>query len=233
MALKRLLAASALTLFAVPAAVAAQTIEWRPGPDVAPARYTDGAPISYYEFRRMAYDQGYREGTKEGENDARRGERFGYQDEKEFQRGDRGFHRNYGDRERYRELFRDGFAAGYSDGYARRAGYRGNGGWQGQNGRQGPYAQRGYGGYGDRYGRTPGRAYYTPAFDNGARDGYEKGQEDARKNRSHDVLRHSRYRSGDHDYRDEYGSKDEYRNIYRQGFSQGYDRGYAEGRYRW
>ena len=196
MALKQLLATFAVAMFVAPVVTVAQTVDWKPGPDVAIARYADGAPISYQEFRRMAYDEGYRAGAKEGETEARRGERFGYEDEKDFQRADHGYHRNYGDRERYRQLFRDGYVAGYSDGYSRRAGYRrddggqGQDGRQGQYGRQGPYAQGGYGSW-SGYGRNSG-GYYTPAFDNGARDGYEKGQEDARKNRSYDVLRHSR-----------------------------------------
>ena len=198
----------------------------------ARARYTDSAPVSYYDIRRMAYDQGYREGVKEGENDGRRGDRFGFQDEREFQRADRGYHREYGDRERYRQMFRDGYSTGYSDGYSRYSRYANNNGRPGQ---YGPYGQQGgYGSWGGTNGRYPGTTgYYSPASDNGARDGYEKGQEDARKNRSFDPLRHSWYRSGDHDYEGRYGSKDQYKNVYRQSFQRGYERGYQEGRYRW
>ena len=75
-------------------------------------------------------------------------------------------------------------------------------------------------------------ATHSLAFDNGSRDGYEKGREDIRKNRSFDPLRHSWYRSGDRHYEGQYGSRDEYKNIYRRGFQQGYERGYQEGRYR-
>ena len=133
-------------------------------------------------------------------------ERFNYQDEREFQRADRGYHRSFGDRERYRQTFRDGYAAGYSEAFGRYSRVARNDG---------------------RYRPTPGRersiqpagtvsftrrlrpwciyrngGYYSPAFDNGARDGYEKGQEDARKSRSFDPLRHSWYRSGDRHYDD-------------------------------
>lgn len=233
MALKQIAASSTIAvLLAVPASVAAQA-DWRGVTDQSTTRaqYTDAAPVSYYELRRMAHDQGYREGVKAGENDARRGERFGYQDEREFDRADRGYHRSYGDRNRYRQLFRDGYAAGYSDGYGRLARYGGNDGRQGQ---YGPYAQQGgYGNGGGLNGRYPASGYYSPALDNGARDGYEKGQEDARKNRSFDPLRHSWYRSGDRDYEGRYGSRDQYKNVYRQGFQRGYERGYQEGRYRY
>jgi flagellar biosynthesis/type III secretory pathway protein FliH len=234
MALKHLLAPLAVSaLFVAPAPALAQSPDWQLGPNVpaARSRYADAEQVSYSDLRRRAYDQGYREGLKEGEKDGRRGDRFAYQDEREFQRADRGYHRNYGDRERYRQLFRDGYASGYSEGYSRVSRYGRNPGVQGPYGRQGPYAQQG--GYGNWGGRYPGGgAYYTPAFDNGARDGYEKGTEDARKNRSFDPLRHSWYRSGDRHYEGRYGSRDQYKNVYRQGFERGYERGYREGRYR-
>jgi len=225
-------------LFAAPASGLAQVPNWQlPANGVAVSRagYSDDAPISYYEVRRRAYDEGYREGVKEGEKDARRGDRFAYQDEKEFQRGDRGYHRQFGDRERYRQIFRDGYVAGYSDGFGR---FSRNGRYEGQRppyGNRGPYGQQGgWGSWGGgANGRYPGGGYYSVAFDNGARDGYEKGLEDARKNRSFDPLRHSWYRSGDRHYEGRYGSRDQYKDVYRQGFQRGYERGYQENRYRW
>ena len=77
-----------------------------------------------------------------------------------------------------------------------------------------------------------GYGYSGPAFENGARDGYEKGLEDIRKNRSFDPLRHSWYRSGDRHYEREYGFKDDYKDTYRRGFQQGYERAFQGGRYR-
>jgi flagellar biosynthesis/type III secretory pathway protein FliH len=237
MLLKRFLAPIAVAAVVLaPTAAFAQSVI-RPLPS-ATERYraTADGQSPYYEARRAAYDQGYREGIKEGDKDARRGERFTYRDEREFQRADRGYHRSYGDRERYRQTFREGYAAGYSESFDRIARY-GNNGNNGRYGQgpsvRGPYPQQG--GYGvPVYGSNRGQngGYYTPAFDNGLRDGFEKGQEDARKQRSHDVLRHAWYRAGDRDYEGRYGSRDEYKNIYRQGFQQGYERGFREGRYR-
>ena len=63
-------------------------------------------------------------------------------------------------------------------------------------------------------------------------DGYEKGAEDARKNRSYDVLRHEWYRSGDRHYESRDGSRERSKNVYREGFKEGYARGFREGRYR-
>ena len=81
--------------------------------------YADEARQPYIESRRAAYDNGYREGLKEGERDARRRDAFNYQDERTWQRGDKGYHRTYGDRDRYAQSFRTGYAAGYSDAYRR------------------------------------------------------------------------------------------------------------------
>lgn len=220
-------------LLSVPAAATAQAANWQlPSGTSARARYIDAQPVPYYELRRLAYDEGYREGAKEGERDARRNDRFNYQGKREYQRADRGYHRSIGDRERYRQLFRDGYAAGYSNTYSRLARNDRNDRWPGAYGRQGPYVQQRGPVYGGN-GRYPGGAYYTPAIDNGARDGYEKGLEDVRKNRSYDPLRHSWYRSGDRHYEGRYGSREQYKDAYRQGFQRGYERGYQEGRYRW
>lgn len=185
--------------------------------------YSAAERVPYFDARRAAYDNGYREGLKEGEKDARRGDRFEFRDEGDFRDADRGYRREFGDRDRYRQAFRSGFSAGYSEAY-RRWDARDNRGWN--NGRyrgNGGYGRPGYGGYG----------YYSPAFDNGARDGYEKGVEDANRNRSFDPLRHKWYRDAQRHYRGEYGQRDAYRDTYRRGFQQGYEQGYREGRYRW
>ncbi len=236
--------ATLVALIAQPLPAAAQTGFSRSSaealfnaPLIASADRGDERPLPYTDSRRVAYDTGYREGWKEGEKDARRGDRFAYQDEREFRNGDRGYHRQYGDRERYRQSFRSGYAAGYSEAYRRVAGnarygpYSGNGRYDPRYG-SGTYGRPGS--YDPRYGSgRPAYGYYSPAFDNGVRDGYEKGREDLRKNRSFDPVRHSWYRSGDRHYEREYGSRDEYKNIYRRGFQEGYERGFREGRYRW
>jgi len=82
-----------------------------------------------------------------------------------------------------------------------------------RNGRAVPRSPNsGYGGY-----------YNNVAFNNGYTDGLEKGREDVRERRAYDPSRHSRYRSADHLYDQQYGSKDVYKSDYRQGFIDGYD----------
>jgi flagellar biosynthesis/type III secretory pathway protein FliH len=191
---------------------------------------------SYYDSSRAAYDNGFREGLKHGEKDGRRNDGFGYEDEKTFRRADKGYHREYGPIERYRQSFRAGYAAGYSDGYQRYAPTSHSHG----TGRRFPGRERGPVTYPDRdiypgypqpypgqhegYGRSTGIA-----FQNGINDGYEKGNEDARRNRAFDPIRHQWYRSGDRHYEGRFGSREQYKDLYRQGFKDGYDRGYREG----
>jgi hypothetical protein len=216
-----------LTALAVSATAQAQSGGWL---DSSRPAYSANERQSYSDSRRAAYDNGYREGLRTGEQDGRRGSTFTYQNERTYRRADKGYHRTFGDIDRYRQSFRSGYASGYSDGY-RRFGRNTRG-----PGRQEPRYGNGYpdGGYpngGYRNGTYRG-GYNNSAFQNGVNDGHEKGQEDANKRRSFDVLRHKWYREGDRHYDGQYGSREQYKDVYRQGFKEGYDRGFREGRYR-
>jgi len=82
----------------------------------------------------------------------------------------------------------------------------------------------------DRDPNSSGRyGHESVPFDNGYRDGYDKGLEDARDNNRFDPTRHGRYRSGDRGYDQRYGSKDEYKSVYREGFRSGYEEAYRDG----
>jgi hypothetical protein len=104
------------------------------------------------------------------------------------------------------------------------------------NGRDNPWWDRSgrypdYGQYPDNGSRYPGRtrggvAYQNVPFRNGFDDGYEKGREDAQDRDRYDPTRHSRYRSADHEYNRQYGTKEQYRVVYRDGFRSGYDEAY-------
>jgi hypothetical protein len=189
----------------------------------------------YYEARRGAYDNGYREGLREGEQDGRRHSAYRYQDSRTWQRADKGYNRSFGDIDRYRQQFRAGFGEGYQAGYARYG--QVNGPYGRAIPRQDTY---GYGNvYPDRRSPDPyygggqgpygnGRYAYSAGYTNGVNDGLEKGREDARKRRSFDPLRHEWYREADRHYRREYGPKPQYANVYRDGFKEGYARGYRE-----
>jgi hypothetical protein len=204
----------------------AQSVDWAQAAGAPRLTYVDQRQ-PFYDARRAAYDEGYREGIKEGEKDARRGDRFWYEDERTYQRGDKGYHRRFGDPGRYQVAFRNGYATGYSDAYSRisRTARR-----DGRGSYRDP--RYGYGSPGGNYGRS-GYGYVSPAVEHGLREGYEKGVEDARKNRTFDARRHGWYREGDRHYQGRFGSRDLYKDQYRRAFQEGYDRGYREGRYRY
>ena len=86
--------------------------------------------------------------------------------------------------------------------------------------------------FGNRNGYPAGSRYNDAAYDNGYRDGLEKGREDRGDNDSFDPVRHSRYRSADRGYNSRYGSKEQYKLTYRDGFEAGYAQGYGRRSYR-
>jgi len=79
--------------------------------------------------------------------------------------------------------------------------------------------------YGSPNARTGGVSQ-NEMFNNGYRDGVEKGREDLADRDSYDPVRHSRYRAADHGYNSRYGTKDDYKLVYRDGFEAGYEDGY-------
>ena len=179
-----------------------------------------------------AYNIGYDEGRQRGEQDARQGRSFDYRRHGDYRDADDGYRGN-GNRSSYRSVFRQGFAAGYDEGYRQNSqgGYSQrrypSGGYpQGrypQGGYpQGRYPQGGYGSYGN-YGSSP-------AAQNGYRDGYEQGRNDARGRDRFDPIGSRRYRSGDNDYDRRYGSRDDYKREYRAAFQAGYEQGYRGSR---
>jgi len=88
--------------------------------------------------------------------------------------------------------------------------------------------ERGYpsAGTSNTYPNNRGYGNNSVPFDNGYRDGLEKGREDARDNDSYDPVRHGWYRSGDRGYNSRYGTRETYKLTYRDGFDAGYEEGY-------
>jgi len=163
------------------------------------------------------YQVGYENGRVQGENDARRGRRYDYDDHREFRSADIGYH-GYGSRNAYREEFRQGFVAGYSDGFRRFAPYDGSY----------PPPRPGTV-YGDVR-RGPSAVVVSPAAQIGYRDGLAQGRDDAHDRDRFNPTGAGRYRDGDHEYNNRYGSRDEYKREYRSAFTRGYEAGYREYR---
>jgi hypothetical protein len=75
-----------------------------------------------YHARRIAFDNGYRDGLREGEKDNSHHDRYNYRDERRYREGDAGYRRDYGSRYEYVNTYRDGFEEGYSQAYSNRRG---------------------------------------------------------------------------------------------------------------
>ena len=71
-----------------------------------------------FQLRQTALNAGYNNGIEEGRKDRRRGERFEFRDEGDYQRATEDYSSRLGDRELYRRYFREGFANGYRAGYS-------------------------------------------------------------------------------------------------------------------
>lgn len=70
------------------------------------------------------------------------------------------------------------------------------------------------------------RQSHDIAFDNGYRDGLQKGREDGVNRKSFDPTHTLWYRGASRGYDDRFGSHEQYRDIYRDGFREGYESGY-------
>jgi hypothetical protein len=180
--------------------------------------------------RGQAHDNGYREGQVRGERDARNGREVAFERDSVYRSGDQGYDRVFGTRDDYRIEFRRGFAAGYRAGYERtRAAIpdRRDDHPDRQHDRE--RREDGRDERPDRLERRLPRGYQDSAAARGFTDGYERGLDDGRGRDRYDPIRHKDYREGDVGYRNEYGSRDAYRNNYRAGFRQGYEEGYRDG----
>lgn len=70
-----------------------------------------------FQLRQTALNAGYNNGLQEGRKDRKRGDRFDYRDEGDYQKATEDYSSRLGDRELYKRYFREGFANGYEDGY--------------------------------------------------------------------------------------------------------------------
>lgn len=77
-----------------------------------------GGPDYYrYDAQRLGFERGREDGWREGYKDARRGQRFGFEDERRFRRADAGWHPEMGPRYVYAHGYRRGFEEAYRRGY--------------------------------------------------------------------------------------------------------------------
>jgi hypothetical protein len=165
----------------------------------------------------IAYNEGYVRGSRAGNEDARRGNRYQFNDESDYRDADHGYRSEFGPREAYRIQYRRGFEAGYNAGYRSIRPYD----RPGPGGRYSTPGNRSYN-YPGRYGRL------DLAAQQGFNDGYEAGFDDARDRRRFDPISESRYRNGDRGYQSSYGPRELYKANYRDAFRDGYEEGFRD-----
>ena len=69
------------------------------------------------EGRRVAQDQGFRDGTIDGRKDWDRHAGFRPTHNESYKHADRGYDRHFGDKGRYKEEYRQAYTRGYEDAY--------------------------------------------------------------------------------------------------------------------
>lgn len=182
------------------------------------------------DVAQRASQQGYNDGFQHGQEDRERSAGYNYQGD-EYQRADRGYEPNLGDREQFVTAYREGYRSGYDDGFNGRSQRSGD---PYDPGRDDP--GRDDRGRDDRYrddDRDGRRGSNDLAYDIGYRDGIEGAQKDIRRRKGFDYNDHEWYRDADHGYSRSYGDKHTYRLRYREGYEAGYrdtyDTAYAVG----
>jgi len=185
---------------------------------------------SYRQVDRRAYDNGYRQGVRDGENDVRRNRNYSPQQHGEYRDADQGYRRNDGNIDQYRRSYRQGYQTGYNESFNRYGNYGGSSRYPTNPNYPTYPTNPNYPTY-PTYpnGTAIPRGSYSPASDNGYRDGLEQGRNAARHGDRFDPVREKRYRDGDHNYNSRYGSRDQYKREYRVAFEQGYRDGYQRG----
>lgn len=191
----------------------------------AQAQYRND-PYYGYNIYQIAQDNGYRDGLEQGAKDGRDRNRYRPEDSGRYKDATRGYRSEYGNKDAYKQAYRDGFLRGYEQGF-RQYTYGGS--------TNDPYYRNDpYGRGNDPYGRAGDYGYgrydiYQVAQDQGYRDGYQRGTEDARDGDRYNPEGTSQYKNADRGYRSEYGNKEEYKRIYRDAFRRGYDEAYRRG----
>jgi len=168
------------------------------------------------DAREHGYQHGYRDGLRQGRADLTSNSSPNYGSE-DYRRADLGYEEYMGARPDFQRGYRDGYKDGYEEGY------------KNQPIRAQVYSLR------DDY--DPDRAprndqdaryyanwsYSDVAFDTGYRDGLTAGRKDFSDRKDFRPEKHDAYEDGDHGYRKNYGSKDQYKEQYRKGYLRGYE----------
>lgn len=177
------------------------------------------------DARQHGYEHGYREGYHQGQEAKSSNAGPDYRS-KDYKRGDVGYEAYMGSHDNYKKGFREGYESGYKDGYSGNTTrlsqvfgeYDQTADVNGSGMEALPQSDSGAGYARDR------------AYDVGYNDGLREGAKQRDAGSSYNPESASAFKSGDHGYRDAYGSKDDYKRTYREGFARGYRDGFGPQR---
>jgi len=174
-----------------------------------------------FDLRQTALNAGYNEGSKEGRKDRDKRRYRDYNSFDTYQKADKDYNSNWGDRDLYSRYFRLAFQNGYDTENPPPGGNRNNDNYNNNNNnnRRGRNWDR-YGTYGGSY------QLRQTALNAGYNAGIKEGRNDSKKNRHRNYGDFSQYRNAEDDYSSKLGDKELYRRYYREGFENGYEDGY-------
>ena len=70
-------------------------------------------------YSSAAFDNGYRDGISDSQRDRQKGKAYRPDKNDRYEDADRGYNRDYGDKNLYKSQYRQGFQRGYAEGYGR------------------------------------------------------------------------------------------------------------------
>ena len=181
-----------------------------------------------------AMERGYQDGLRQGQFDRSRRGNQTYRNNRDWQRGDRGYEKSMGAKGQYKKAYREGYERGYQDAiYGRNA----NGGWnddRGRRSRRDGYPNTGYpnSGYPNGNGGYNANALVQSAQRNGFQSGAHYAEMDRSRGHAYNPTGAKGYRDADQGYDDSLGSKSDFQRIFRENFVRGYQQAYGNIGYR-
>jgi hypothetical protein len=177
------------------------------------------------QARQYGYDSGFRDGEKKGRHEGRENDPNDYHTP-DWRQATRGYKSWMGPL----NVFQNGYQQGYADGF--RSGFASaRPGWRGNRDRDYGYRNNGYSGSVYGGGEYSGNGYYGSGYsgyngrvgyDTGYEDGVTMAREDQYKNKPFNPNPRARFDGRDHNYRREYGDKNDYKAQYTDGYRAGY-----------
>jgi hypothetical protein len=168
------------------------------------------------ELRQTALNAGYTEGQNEARQNRDTGRHVDLRRDGIYQRANKGYMSNLGDRDLYRRYFREAFEAGYN---AEISMMDDNGRDNNRDQSRRHRTRDGYGNFGGSF------QLRQTALNAGYNEGTRQGRVDQNRHNSQGFKNRSAYQKATKDYSNSLGDREIYQRYYREA----YEHGYADG----